>query len=104
MMRFLLFVIAVSPSFISAKINNPFMAPKVEAEQKQSEVEASTQLVERVEAEVSFQSTAATSPNIIYKYDALGRLVCVQDAVAGNRKFVYDDAGNRTNVSTAACD
>lgn len=42
--------------------------------------------------------------NIFYKYDALGRLVCVQDDFAGNRKFEYDDAGNRTNITEVICD
>ncbi|HOY23169.1 MAG TPA: chitobiase/beta-hexosaminidase C-terminal domain-containing protein, partial [Cellvibrio sp.] len=36
-----------------------------------------------------------------YQYDALGRLVTVEDTQNGNRGYVYDAAGNRTNVNVA---
>ena len=41
--------------------------------------------------------------NIKYTYDALGRLVCVNDTVNGDRNYQYDDAGNRENVSLSNC-
>ncbi|WP_197490186.1 chitobiase/beta-hexosaminidase C-terminal domain-containing protein [Rheinheimera sp. SA_1] len=41
-----------------------------------------------------------TPPKIVtYKYDALGRLTEVTDAINGNRLYRYDAAGNRIDVS-----
>ena len=45
-------------------------------------------------------STAYAAPQTLrYTYDALGRLVTVNDNVNGNRNYAYDAAGNRTTVS-----
>lgn len=38
-----------------------------------------------------------------YQYDALGRLICVEDSMNGNRQYDYDAAGNRNNVSVNTC-
>lgn len=43
-------------------------------------------------------STTAQAQTVKYKYDALGRLTFVEDAVNSNRTFKYDAAGNRTKV------
>lgn len=46
---------------------------------------------------------AATSSSVSYQYDALGRIICVEDPTNGDRDFDYDDAGNRSNVTVGAC-
>lgn len=46
---------------------------------------------------VSFTSSASAS--IVYRYDALGRVVCVVDNINGDRAFTYDAAGNRDVVT-----
>jgi RHS Repeat len=38
------------------------------------------------------------SQNLKYTYDALGRLVQVDDSKNGNRVYTYDPAGNRLSV------
>lgn len=40
----------------------------------------------------------AGSQDIEYTYDALGRVVKVEDNLNTNRNYTYDAAGNRTNV------
>jgi YD repeat-containing protein len=45
----------------------------------------------------------STSTTISYRYDALGRLVCVVDPTNGEREYQYDAAGNRENVSIGIC-
>ena len=40
----------------------------------------------------------AQTVTITYEYDALGRLVHVEDPHAGNRSYVLDDAGNRSEM------
>lgn len=49
------------------------------------------------------QFSTANSTTLNYGYDALGRVICVEDPTNGNRDFDYDDAGNRTNVSIGVC-
>lgn len=48
-------------------------------------------------------SSLATSTEIEYEYDELGRLVCAKDSINGERNFEYDKAGNRQNVSIGSC-
>lgn len=45
----------------------------------------------------------STNSTIGYRYDGLGRVVCVIDGNNGNRNFDYDDAGNRSSVSIGVC-
>jgi hypothetical protein len=47
---------------------------------------------------VDFTSSNAPDSKV-YRYDALGRLVCVVDHTNGDRKYTYDEAGNRENVA-----
>ncbi len=43
---------------------------------------------------------AIAAPAVLkYKYDALGRVVQVEDQINGDRHFHYDPAGNRTQVN-----
>jgi hypothetical protein len=45
----------------------------------------------------------AHAGNISYAYDAVGRLTCVYDAVAGRgANYVYDAVGNLTSITTAS--
>jgi YD repeat-containing protein len=50
---------------------------------------------------VNFETS--TSTILRYRYDALGRVICVEDSNNGNRDFTYDKAGNRSNVSLNTC-
>lgn len=43
------------------------------------------------------------STRVEYKYDALGRLVCVEDSVNGDRTYQLDAAGNRENFTVGVC-
>jgi hypothetical protein len=38
------------------------------------------------------------NPKIIYKYDALGRLIIIEDYQLGKRQYDFDAAGNRETV------
>ncbi|PKH88496.1 hypothetical protein CXF79_06050 [Colwellia sp. Bg11-28] len=38
------------------------------------------------------------TPEITYKYDALGRLIKVTDSMNGDRDYDFDPAGNRKEV------
>jgi YD repeat-containing protein len=44
-------------------------------------------------------SALAAEQVLEYEYNALGRLVVVNDTKNGNRNYQYDKAGNRTNVT-----
>jgi YD repeat-containing protein len=44
-----------------------------------------------------------TLVQLIYHYDALGRVICVEDATNGDRDYDYDDAGNRSQVTIGTC-
>lgn len=98
--RVVLALVAV-PGILWAS-SNPFMFDKPRHEvEKPPKVELS----KGVEQEPLVQklNVSSASQEIIYQYDALGRIICVQDAIAGNRKFDYDAAGNRTHVSNLSC-
>ena len=43
--------------------------------------------------QIKFESAA--QPSVTYHYDALGRLVTVEDVIIGNKQYQYDPAGNR---------
>lgn len=43
-------------------------------------------------------SSLAASKTLKYKYDALGRVVKVEDSINKDRTYEYDDAGNRKKV------
>lgn len=47
------------------------------------------------------QFADAQSQTTNYSYDALGRLILVEDSQNGDREFKYDPAGNRTQVIVA---
>jgi YD repeat-containing protein len=47
---------------------------------------------------VNFTSSGAQESKV-FRYDALGRVVCVVDKRNGDRAFAYDDAGNRDAVT-----
>jgi len=51
-------------------------------------------------ASLLFISAASAETTITYQYDALGRLVKVSDTLRGESNYSYDDAGNRSNVTT----
>lgn len=44
-------------------------------------------------------TVAQTSQTIEYKYDALGRLIKVENQANGDKDYDYDPAGNRTSVT-----
>jgi YD repeat-containing protein len=46
---------------------------------------------------------APSASEIVYRYDALGRVICVEDALNGDRDFSYDAAGNREQVTVGSC-
>lgn len=46
-----------------------------------------------------FFSDTVNSQTLAYEYDALGRLVQVEDGVNGNRIYDYDAAGNRKSLT-----
>lgn len=48
-----------------------------------------------------FLSSIASAQTLTYGYDALGRVITVEDTVNGDRSFEYDPAGNRTYVSAS---
>lgn len=43
----------------------------------------------------------AASKTIIYHYDELGRVIRVEDSANKDRNYYYDDAGNRTSLTTS---
>ena len=47
--------------------------------------------------------TSPSGKTIAYKYDALGRVICVIDSKNGTRKYRYDPAGNRLAVTVGTC-
>ena len=51
--------------------------------------------------EINFETS--TNSTISYRYDALGRVICVIDDNNGEREYQYDAAGNRKNVSVGTC-
>jgi YD repeat-containing protein len=52
-------------------------------------------------ATFSTSSALAAPKTFKYTYDALGRLIVVDDTTNGKRTFTYDKAGNRTTVTVA---
>ncbi|MFQ3197182.1 MAG: YD repeat-containing protein [Paraglaciecola sp.] len=52
--------------------------------------------------EVAFFDRSATT-FLRYRYDDLGRVICVEDNINGDRDFDYDDAGNRKQVAVGDC-
>lgn len=50
---------------------------------------------------VVFFNRGATT--LKYRYDELGRVICVEDNINGDRDFEYDKAGNRKQVAVGVC-
>ncbi len=96
-------VVTALPCLVWATSNNPFALKEVKRAQSQITDEKTFQNEKRLEPTLGVAATTSESQNIVYKYDELGRLVCVIDPFAGNRKFDYDNAGNRKSVTEVAC-